>query len=303
MMRLLASFVMRGRSQAVMAATILAVLSLTLAPLGILSAAVVGLVTLREGPRPGIFVAFMATAACGLLAILTVGNMAPALGFLALLWLPAWFLGAVLRTTRSLALAVQGALFLGLALIVVYYLQFPDPVAEWTRLLEPFSQTFVDSKLIEASQREELVQGMARWMTGIFAAVYYLQLVAALLFARWWQAMLYNPGGFRQEFHRLSMQRWVAYLGLLILALAFTADDGLMVKYVAVLLMAAYFIQGLAVIHASVAKSGSNPGWLIAMYVLLLLAAPYMIPVLVIAGFADGLFDFRARMRSKGDDA
>jgi hypothetical protein len=302
MMRLLASYVMRGRSQAVMATTLLGVLSLLMAPLSILSSAVVALVALRRGGREGLLVAVLATLACALLALLSQGNLAPALGFFALLWLPAWFLGSLLRASRSLALALQGALLLGVALIVAYYAQSADPVAEWRDLLEPFSQRLVDSQLILEPQRAELVERLALWMTGILAAVYQLQLMASLLLARWWQAMLYNPGGFRQEFHGLRLHRLLAYGGLPVLLLALLTEHdgaGQVVDYAAMLLVTAFFVQGLALVHGLVGKMGANPGWLVAMYMLLFLAMPHMVALLFIAGYADAWFDFRARFRAR----
>ena len=65
-MKGLASFVMRGLSQAVMLTTVLALLSLLLPLVGILSAATVGLVTLRQGANAGARVGLLATLACGL---------------------------------------------------------------------------------------------------------------------------------------------------------------------------------------------------------------------------------------------
>lgn len=301
MMRLLASYVMRGRSQAVMMTTFLGVLSLLMAPISILSSAVVALVTLRQGTRDGLLVVVLSAVACALVALLSLGNVAPALGFFALLWLPAWLLGALLRTSRSLAQALQGALLLGVALIVVYYAQSADPVAEWRTLLEPFSQMLADSQLIPDQQREELVEEVALWMTGILAAVYQLQLTASLLLARWWQAMLYNPGGFRQEFHSLRLSRVLAYIGLPILLSAFlTAPDGvgLILDYAAMLLMSAFFVQGLALVHGLVGKAGGNPGWLVAMYISLLVM-PHIFVLLFVAGYGDAWFDFRARFRAK----
>ena len=52
----LASFVMRGRSQAAMAATVLAILALRVPLLSILSSAVVAFVTLRKGLADGLMV-------------------------------------------------------------------------------------------------------------------------------------------------------------------------------------------------------------------------------------------------------
>lgn len=36
-------------------------------------------------------------------------------------------------------------------------------------------------------------------------------------------------------------------------------------------------------------------GWLVAVYVLLLMAMPHVVALLALAGMADGWFDFRAR--------
>lgn len=300
-MRLLASYVMRGRTQAVMATVLLGGLSLLLAPVSILSSAVTALVTLRQGVREGLNVALLATLAFSLLTLVALGNITPAVGLLAVLWVPAWFLGAVLRSTRSLTLAVQGTLLLGLALIATYYLQFPDPTAEWHRLLEPFGKALVDSKLIPPNQQAEVVDSFAQWMTGILAALYQLQLTAALLVARWWQSMLYNPGGFRREFHNLRLHRMLAYVTLPIVVLAFMGDQGnvQVLDYVALLLMTAYFVQGLALVHGLVGKTKGNQGWLIATYALLILAMPHMFLTLFVAGYADAWFDFRARVRAK----
>ena len=68
-MRLLASFVMRGMSQAVMAIGALALLSLLFPPLSVLSSAAVALVTLRRGLRDGLIVLLLGTTACALLAL------------------------------------------------------------------------------------------------------------------------------------------------------------------------------------------------------------------------------------------
>lgn len=301
-MRLLASYVMRGRSPAVMMTVLLGGLSLLLAPVSILSSGVVALVTLRRGAREGLFIAFLAASAFALLTLVALGDIAPAIGLLALLWLPAWFLGSVLRSTRSLALALQGALLLGVALIVTYYVQYQDPVEEWRLLLEPFSQRLVDSQLLPQAQQAELVESFALWMTGILAVLYQLQLSAALLLARWWQAVLYNPGGFRQEFHNLRLHRMLGYIALPILALTFLGNQEgnvQLLDFAALLLMAVYFIQGLAVVHGLVGKTKSKQGWLIATYVLLIMAMPHMFVMLSVAGYVDTWFDFRARVRAR----
>jgi len=178
----------------------------------------------------------------------------------------------------------------------------PDPIAGWREILDTFSQPLVESDLLTATQQLELVDSFAPWMTGLVAAGSYLQLVAALILARWWQAVLFNPGGFREEFHKLRTHRLLAYIAFPILVFGINTDMngvGLLINYVAMLLMTAYFLQGLALVHGIVALAEANSGWVLAMYVLLILAMPNMFGLLFAAGYADAWFDFRARLQAK----
>ncbi|MGD2082371.1 MAG: hypothetical protein PVF91_05370 [Chromatiales bacterium] len=295
-MRILASFVMRGRSQAVMATTVLGMLSLILPPVSILSSAVVALVTLRLGEREGVLTGLLAAVACGLLGTIALGNALPVVGLALLSWMPIWLLATMLRNSRSLSLTVQSGLVFGLALIAMYQMQFPDPVAEWRRLLEPVSQSLVQSELLDEAGRVRLLDTLARWMTGVLAAGFFLQLTLSLFLGRWWQALLYNPGGFREEFRGLRASRALGYLTLVLLVALFglSAEWG-PVRYLLVLLFALYFLQGLAVVHTMVAQAGAGVGWLIGVYALLVLATYYTMSALAAAGFADTWLDIRRR--------
>ncbi len=301
-MRWLASYVMQGRLQAVVAVTLLAMLSWSMSLIGILNAAVIGLVTLRNGPKEGLITAGFGLLGSALIGQVVLGDMAPAFATFALVWAPVLFVALVLRATCSLAAALQSGLLLGVAVVLAYFAAMPDMVAGWREILGTFSKPLVDAGLLTSIQRTELVETMAPWMTGILAAGLYLQLVAGLLVARWWQAILYNPGGFREEFHNLRLHRLLAYIAVPVLVLGFNAEmsgAGLLINYAAVLLLAAYFVQGLAFVHGMLALAGAKRGWLIALYALLIVALPNMFGLLFAAGYADAWFDFRARFQAR----
>lgn len=299
-MRFIASMAMQGRSQAVMLAAVLAMLSLLMPPLSVFSSAVVALVTLRQGPIAGLTTSLIAGLACTALAYVIFGGVVPIVGFILLLWLPIWLLALLLRLSRSLEITLQGALILGLIFIAAQFLQAQDPVAEWRSVLEPFTQSLVQSQLIDEAQRGELIEVMARWMPGVVAAGFFLQMMASLFIARWWQALMYNPGGFRTEFHQLRLPRYLAVITLALLALQFIGNtDSLIVDYLAVLLLSAWFLQGLSLAHGALAILGSGSGWLVGIYALLILAMPHAVSALAAAGFADAWFDFRARLRGR----
>jgi hypothetical protein len=244
----------------------------------------------------------LATAFSGVIALLALGGVNLAVGFLILMWLPIWLLAVVLRSSRSLALAMVAGLVLGLVMLGGQFMQSTDPVAEWSEILTPFVASLADAQLVEGSQQATLVSLMASWMPGIVAAGFFLQLVVSLLLARWWQALLYNPGGFRSEFHQLRLPRWLSIV-LLLVALLMWLQSGTgvsLMEYALILVVVAWFIQGLALAHGIIGKLGSSSGWLIGLYLLLLFALPHTVIVLATAGIADAWFDFRARLGPRG---
>ncbi|MES9843965.1 MAG: DUF2232 domain-containing protein, partial [Candidatus Sedimenticola sp. 6PFRAG5] len=224
----------------------------------------------------------------------------PVVGFVLLMWLPIWIAATLLRFSRSLGITIQGVLILGLLVILAQYLQGQDPVEQWRNLLEPFTQSLVEAQVVEEGKQQDLIEVMARWMPGAVAAGFFLQVMASLFVARWWQAMLYNPGGFKAEFHQLRMPRILAIITLLVLLLqAGIVDLGVFADYLAMLVMAAWFLQGLSLAHGVLGRMGANSGWLVGIYFLLMFAMPHAVTVLAAAGFADAWFDFRARLQDK----
>jgi hypothetical protein len=297
-MRLLASFVMQGRSQAVMAISIIALLSVVFPPLAIISSAGVALVTLRIGPRDGLFVVLLSAIACGLLAMLVQVNVVLVIGTTLLLWAPIWILAYTLRSRMSLAFTATIALLLGVLLIAFHYLQYSDPAAQWYKVLGPMIENLSKAQGLEAEQGKLLLSALSKWMTGMMAAGLYLQLMASLLLARWWQSLLYNPGGFKDEFHQLRLPRLLAMFAIAVVVLlsmdvrAFSP----LLDYLAMLLVMAFLLQGLALAHGIRAQLDANQGWLFGMYILLIFGMHYMVILLATIGVFDALLDFRTRI-------
>lgn len=296
-MRVLASFVMRGLSQAVLVTTALALLSLILPLFGILSAAAVGLVTLRQGANYGLGVSLLATLACGLFIWVVFGSPLPSLGFLIVQWMPILLLGLVLRSSRSLSFTIQAGLAFGVLAIIGQYLLLADPVAYWQAELRPLVEQLVRADMLSQASVDAVLQQLAGWMSGVLAAGIFLQLICSLLMARWWQSLLYNPGGFRAEFHGFRLHRLFGVVGLpaLIILLLPSSQVPALLSYLGVLLLAILFFQGLAVVHGVLAKAGSGIIWLVGLYLLLMLLPPQAVMVLASVGLLDIWIDFRSR--------
>jgi len=296
-MRALAKFVMSRRIQAVLVTVGFALLGLLLPPASYLSGAAVALVTLRRGAREGVLIIAGATAAAAVLAGLVLGDTVPALVFVLGMWLPLWLLAIVWRNTVSLAWTLQAAAGIGVLTVVLMHLVLQDPAAWWRALLEALRPAMEQAGVFaDGAAMEGALDAAARLMTGLMAAALVFSLMISLFIARWWQAALYNPGGFRQEFHALRADRRIAVVLVVVLLLSLVDRGviGALATDLAMVGIVLYLFQGLALIHGMVAAFRANVFWLVGLYALMVLASPQMVLLLSAMGFADTWFDFRA---------
>ena len=105
---------------------------------------------------------------------------------------------------------------------------------------------------------------------------------------------MYNPGGFRQEFHNLRFDPrvMVVLLGLILVALLDIPPLDLWLPLFSIGPM----IAGLAIAHYTVAKKGGGVVWLVMVYLTLLMMAP----AIIMLGLADSVLDLRKRLNNSG---
>ena len=207
-MRGLASFVMRGRGQATLVAASTAVLSALLPPVSWLSSGTVALVTLRKGNREGLLVVVGALIGAGVLSLLALGSPLPALSFALVLWLPIVAMAAVLRATVDFGAALAASGVVGLLAVGVIHLLLGDPGPWWSAMLQPLVEPALQG--LDAKQAvlvREVFEAASGYMTGLMVSAGLINLLLGLMIGRLWQAGLYNPGGFRREFHALRLPR------------------------------------------------------------------------------------------------
>lgn len=296
-MRALASFIMQRRVQAVLMATGFALLGLLVPLAGYLSGAAVALVTLRRGALEGLLVIGGATVSAAVLALLMWGDGALALAFVLGMWLPLWLLAMVWRNTVSLAQTLQTAAGIGVLFVILMHLVLSDPAAWWRDFLNVLRPAMEQTGLFGSGEgADRVLEGAAQVMTGLMAAAVVFSLMISLVIARWWQSALYNPGGFRLEFHALRLSRGAAIVLVVVLALSMVDSVAALANDIAMVGVAMYLFQGLALMHRIAAAFHAPTLWLVGMYVVIVLVAPQMVMLLSAMGFADTWFDFRARL-------
>lgn len=300
-MKAFANWMMKGRMQAVIAATVLAVLALLITPLGLFSAAVIALTVLRQGWREGVLVVLSALLAIGGLGGLLFQMPVATVLIGAMLWVPAAVLGGIVGRSGSLRVGIEAAAVGAAAVVLLQYGIMSDPAAFWADALNEFLVQRIDPETLASSNIGELVTLMSGWMAGGVAATWFLASVASLLLARYWGALIDQPGAFAAEFRQLRFGRWLLLLVpvLLVIGVLMTGGQPSLIGQFYLIGMVVFLLQGVSVAHGLVADFGGSPAWLVGLYLLLVFVAPHGATVVALAGYADGWLDFRARARAR----
>ena len=284
-MRGLAEFIMRGRWQA-LAVTVLSGGSLLF---GWISAAAVALVTLRKGVYVGGWLLFWAL----LPAVVTVWVSGDSGGVLLLGG--TFILATILRITGSLPLTIIATVFVGFISAGSLLLFSGDFVMQLTEVLTNIFGQF--SKGLNSNTAAlPLLTNLQ--ITGILAGGNAAAAGFSLLLARYWQALLYNPGEFKREFHTLRLPRqWTITLAGFGFAL-WLSNVG--ITNWALIFVIPLSFCGFALIHAWVAASNGNKSRLIIFYLLWLMIDPIK-GILILLVLVDALVDFRSRWYIHGE--
>ena len=291
-MLFLARFAARGRWQAAVAAA-----AISLTPLFVLSAALIALITMRRGVREGgIVLLWSMLPIAVVLGAELASPSSQALAAAAMLgcWLAAW----TLRRLDSWSLALAGCTLFGLAATAAAP---AVALADLSAVADAFNA--MQARLAAADPAAAAARAPLS-VADIEAALgatcgYFVALGAAL--GRHWQAALFNPGGFRREFHALRLPLSIALVATAGALWNAQATGGGYTSQMRVwLFVIPLLFAGLARVHRGVAGHRYAGGVLTAVYVVATLF-PFARFALAGIGLADSLLGFVDRRRKEGE--
>jgi hypothetical protein len=291
----MASFIMAGRGQAAFFIILSTLLSLILPPIGLFSAAAIALITLRISWQQGLIYTFLG---CVVLAIISyLLKQDTSLGVIAGLtgWLPIVFFASILAQTSSWQRTLQALLAVSIAGVLLFHVYQPEAELFWQTTLEQLKPILQEAYQLSSSETDELIQSMAVWMTGIFVAAITITVMLALVLARHWQAMLYNPGGFGKEFRQLRIGKVFALLIVACIVLAIVTSSKVAIE-ILMIAVGVFMLQGIALAHGIVYQLEMKSGWLVALYILLFILLAQMFVLLAAFGIIDNFVDFRRKL-------
>jgi len=290
-----ARLAMGSLSGAVLSSLAFFILGLFFSPFLIISAALITLVSLRQGPLNGLKVVFYATALYFFISLLIFKNGFSGIFLPVLVWLPMLVLSAPLRRGQS----YEVSLILCGVFIFLYACLLRIAVGDVEMFWMNKMQTVLDvlSQQSEFQFSEDQLKYLSSQIHIWWLILLQSCMVGTLLLARSWQSKLYYPGGFGEEFRRIRLSRgWVVILFFVIMVAFLVRSSGTGFSVfgdLLAILLVFFALQGLAVVHHRSKTLGLSIAWLVGLYLFLFLVPQITGLTLGITGIVDSIADFR----------
>lgn len=306
-LRRFTEFVLRSRLNAVLAAFLLSFIPLIGASISILIAT---LVTLRKGALEGTIV-LVASLAPFLINYMVAPVPADAhMLLIATLTVIAiniltWLLALILRSYANWSLVVEVAAFVGIVLVGCIHYAYPEIQDWWSaQLTAYFSKTSSllgsltpddgSSASDNTAAAANIVANVKQYATGFIVASVMFNALLQLILARWWQAVMFNPGELRKELHQIRLS-YISVVIFAVISIGAYLGNSICLDFTPVM-MTAFCAAGLSMIHYVVLSRKANWFWLAVVYMGIMFVFPLGMALIAIAGLFDSLLDLRKRL-------
>lgn len=289
----LAEWTMRGRGQALAFVVIALATSPIIWPNSLLAAAIIALAWLRLGTKEGLFLCLWAVLPATVLAVY-MGSFMPLLTVITTA-----VVSHVLRTTRSWPFSLVALSACGLVTAIGLEAFAKDLLSEYVTVYSQFL-TELKQQIPDQELNQVLMETLeTAFIAGLFGTLLMIGSFISLTLARSWQAKLYNPGGFQQEFHQLRLGK----IDIVIAVVLTVAFYQLGMQYLTWVWIALFplLIAGVALFHAFAKSRKLAMQWYILFYCVLVFWDPLKI-MLVIVAIADSAVNFRSRFPQHDTD-
>jgi len=210
----------------------------------------------------------------------------------------------MLRRQTSWSVIVQIATLLGVLVISVVHLVYPEITQWWATQLQAsfehaqkFTSILTTANNAANEARYETINTSKMFASGFLTTAILLNAMVQLIMARWWQSYLYKPISLRRELHNIRLSPLAGVLLIISVVFAYMGNSVVLdIMPVTYLLFAC---AGLSVIHYTFGMMHSPVVWfwLALLYTSLLLSVPMSIFLLSIIALVDIWFDLRKRFK------
>lgn len=284
--------------------------------IGIIGTLAAALVTLVKGIGEGAALMFVATLPY-ILSFFMVGNhdvVLPlaawaAIGVAVLSNALTWVFASMMYRKATWSTVFQVAALTGALAVSIVHFVYPD-VSDWwgvqlqtyyeqaqavTKQLKDAAGTAVTVPTLGDTQLEA-IQVTRHYATGLMTAAILFNAILQLIAARWWQAMVFNPGSLRRELRNIRLSKLAGSLFILSLALSYFGNS--VISDIMPVLYLLFAAAGLSLIHYlfGLMRSPMVWFWLTFTYITILFAMPLSLWIVGVLGLLDVWMDIRKRV-------
>lgn len=261
------------------------------------SGATLVLLILHSGvQRVAVYAAIAAAFVVGV-GFLTGLPVAVFLATAAAIWIPIGLLAMLMKSTRSLTLTLQVSVMLAMAAIVTFYVVLDDPAAVGRDWLEQMIAFFNEvGNTGQANMLLENREALAPLVSIFIVLGVWLVYVMVLMFGYAMFRSLPGQSAIFGRFSDLNFGRVLAVIAAGILS-ATLVTQSMLVQQLAIMCVATFCLQGLAIVHWLQAERGLPLIVVALTYVMLMPLAAILGPILAMAGYADAWLDLRSRLQ------
>ena len=311
-MKALAEYILRGRLQSLIVALVGFFFPL-------ISSAAIALVTLSKGAKEGILLFLWISLA--LVLIQQAGSEKPLLTIVSIASIGLMVVAAKVHKTLAswqwtLLTIILVASFVSMTLgilkdsfvtdlVVASQEMFNALVSEdnaqrTMALNESMKFGFIDTGLALFAIIAGITLVTKSFALGFIAVLLATGSIMSLMLARWWQADVFNPGGFQNEFHSFTIEAKVAVFLFFVLMVGLILPQSAQIW--AELAVLPLLVAGISLIHFTV-RLFRKPETLLAfetllalIYVGMIMVGKPVLLVLVLLALTDSLIDLRSRL-------
>ena len=304
MLRRFTDYILQGRPQAMGVAFVCAFVPI----IGSISILIAAFITLRKGIFEGALVTCAATIPYLLGYIGETSASHASLAVVALTIVVAsnlltWFFALLLGKYGNWNVVLEVAALLGICFVVIVHISYPEIQNWWAAQITSYfnkSTSFfgilsTESDVPTKEAQAMIVGQVKQYATGLFAASVLFNVLLQLMIARWWQGVIYNPGGLRKELYQVRLSFILALTFVIGLVMAYRGNglslDALPVLY------AVFCLAGLSLMHRLF--TSVKMGWLglLLVYVGLVVRFFPVSAFIVVIGLLDSLANIRDKVR------
>ncbi len=299
LLRRISDFVLESRRNAMAAAFICAFIPF----IGSLSIVIAAFVTLRKGIYEGTLVVIAATLPVLIgywiypgsesemgLSVTQVLVMMLTLNGLT------WLFAVWLRQFSSWSLLLELVALLGIVTVSLVHYLYPDIQAFWTKQLTSyFTQVMQASNAGPPDEMamKNVIEFMKRYLTGAIVIFITFNALLQVFLARWWQSIVFNPGGLRKELYQIRLSYAAGIVFIVGLVCSYWGND-LIVDIMPILYLV-FGLAGFSLLHAVISTRKTGWIWIAVMYGMLILT-PVIVVLIAMLALIDTLVDFRSRL-------